>query len=325
MDASWVSRNGCVFNLITTPHERIIVSDRPTRRKIAIIGYTSHKQLAPWNDPEWELWSLNDHYLDLPIFHMEVVPFDRLRWFQFHPWRALRDWDKYVVRDGDMIHPGVGPEHPRDPEHLLWLQDAGKHFPVYLREAHEKLPNCLAYPYQEVYEYFGNNYFTNSITFMIGLAIMELTERVTLSDGREIVYAKEGAELGVWGVDMMVSGDILGAGSEYGYQRPSCEWALGWARGCGLEVHIPDSSDLCKTAFPYGDEEEFYFRPRIAEYVAGMEQRRILAVNTRTEARDAEMQAIGAKSAMEWLYRSHMPGDVGFGQVPVAHGHRIPQ
>jgi len=299
--------------------------DRPKRNKISIIGYTSHKQLAPWDDPDWEIWGLNDLYLDLPIFQGTTEPpFDRLRWFQIHPWGTLRDWAKKDFRPGDMLQNGAGPAHPRDPGHLTWLKEASKLFPVYMKETREEFPDALVYPRDKVYEYFGTRYFTNSITWMIGLAIMELAPGKTV----ETAKAVKGAEIGVWGVDMMVAGSALDSGSEYGYQRPSCEWALGIAKGLGIKVHVPDQSDLLKSAFDYGDEGDTgYFRNRLRDYMANTEGRRVNAVNTRTQARDQEMQCVGASQACEWLYRAHLPGDSGslHGQISAPDGHKIPQ
>jgi hypothetical protein len=34
-------------------------------KKVAILGFTPHKDQAPINDPEWEIWGLNDLYVDL--------------------------------------------------------------------------------------------------------------------------------------------------------------------------------------------------------------------------------------------------------------------
>ena len=291
--------------------------DRPKRSKIAILGYTQHKALAPFDDIDWEIWGLNDLYFDLPqMFQRSDIPFDRLRWFQLHNWEILRDWDKYVVREGDTINPTAGPAHPRDPNHVPWLREAAGLFPLYLKTEQTEVPGALVYPREDVYKYFGRQYFTNSITYMIALAIMELAP-----DHKPI----EGAEIGVWGVDMMVSGGIVGSESEYGYQRPSCEWVLGVAEGMGITIHIPEQADLLKSACDYGDDEQHYFRGRLNEHWQQMEMQRINAVNTRTQARDVEMQATGAKQTLEWIIRSHMPGDPSIGQVPIAHGHKVPQ
>ena len=292
------------------------------RTKIAVVGYTQHRQLAPWTNPDWEIWALNDLYMDLGIFSDEAFDLTRLQWFQLHPWAAIRNWDK-EIKPGDQINPGIGPMARRDPNHMLWMREASKHFPVYLKQLQDECPDCLAYPYDDVYKYFGEyytandrfKYFTNSITFMMAKAIMQLCPD---PKGQPV----EGAHLAVYGVDMQVAGSE--GNSEYGYQRPSCEWAAGYCMGKGIQFTVPDESDLCKSAFVYGDEEEFYFRKRLAAKKNEVEMVRIQAVNQREQSRFQEGIQIGAKSMLEWLERSHLPGDDGIGQAPIAHGQKIP-
>jgi hypothetical protein len=44
--------------------------------------------------------------------------------------------------------------------------------------------------------------------------------------------------------------------SEYGTQKPSCEYYLGLAKGMGIKIYVPPVSDLIKTNFIYGRDEE---------------------------------------------------------------------
>lgn len=44
--------------------------------------------------------------------------------------------------------------------------------------------------------------------------------------------------------------------SEYGTQKPSCEYYLGLAKGMGIKIYVPPMSDLMKTNFIYGRDEE---------------------------------------------------------------------
>jgi hypothetical protein len=71
-------------------------------------------------------------------------------------------------------------------------------------------------------------------------------------------------EIHLYGVDMA-------NGSEYQDQRPSCEYFIGLARGAGIIVAIPSTSDLLKTPILYGYEEEkqsimkFKYQTRLKE------------------------------------------------------------
>src|SRR5258708_5353985 len=104
------------------------------------------------------------------------------------------------------------PAAPRDGVgHVNWLREAAKEFPVILIKPRPDQPDALILPKAEIMAYFGSNYFTNSVSWMLGLAIMQL---VPNGAGTRCV---DGAELGVFGVDMMVAG---GQGSGYGWQRP---------------------------------------------------------------------------------------------------------
>ena len=91
--------------------------------------------------------------------------------------------------------------------------------PLYMQEAYPDIPNSMAYPLDDVIEQTGD-YFNSSIAYMLGLAILEKVDRI-----------------GIWGVDM--DGD-----SEFGYQRPNTEYLIGFARGRGIDVFVPEESSL---------------------------------------------------------------------------------
>lgn len=191
-------------------------------KKVAIVGFAeSSRHLAPYNDPSFEIWGLNELYHTIPRW---------TRWFQIHN----RD-----VFQGDFSD--------RDEVHVEQL--AGLKCPVYMVKAYEDIPNAVKFPIEEAAKFFTlckeregcdkvctlcrkmDAYFTNSISYMIALAIMEGFD-----------------EIHVYGVDMAQD-------SEYGHQKPSCEFFLGWARGAGIKVVLPDESDLCRSFFYYGYEK----------------------------------------------------------------------
>jgi hypothetical protein len=58
--------------------------------------------------------------------------------------------------------------------------------------------------------------------------------------------------LGMYGVDM-AQDHLLAA--EYSEQRPSCEYFLGIAEGLGIELFIPNGSDLLASSHLYGYED----------------------------------------------------------------------
>jgi len=110
--------------------------------------------------------------------------------------------------------------------------------PVYIREVRADVPHSIAFPFEEIAKKFqifddrAECLQTNSISWMVALAIDEGFD-----------------EIHVYGVNMSHS-------SEYGFQKPSCEYYLGLAKGMGKKIYVPRESDLCKSFYLYGLDEE---------------------------------------------------------------------
>jgi hypothetical protein len=110
--------------------------------------------------------------------------------------------------------------------------------PVYLQEARPDVPHSIAFPFDEIAAQFNifpdrkESNMSNSISWMIALAITEGFE-----------------EIHVYGVNMSHH-------TEYGTQKPSCEYYLGLAKGMGKAIYVPAESDLMKSYFLYGKDEE---------------------------------------------------------------------
>lgn len=273
------------------------------RSKIALVGFTEHRGLAPFQDDAWELWGLNDLYLDIP-----EVAHDRLRWFQLHAWTETVTTAAGQVRQ---------PPCPRDPHHVDWLARYASEFPIYLMEPHAEVPAAEVLPRAAIEAYFGRRYFTNSVSWMLGMAIMALCP----TPPREGGHAVDGAEIAVYGVDMMVAG---GQGSEYGWQRPSCEWLLGIAEGAGIRVTLPPQSDLLATAFPYGDTAGNAFRDKIKAYRTELSRRRGMMTDQLEQARAGYTELTGGINVLDHLMLSWMPGDgpESSGRAPAPNAHK---
>ncbi len=187
-------------------------------RKVAIIGKApSSREFAPYDDESWEVWGVGDCALSVKRWN---------RSFELHDiHNGFTRWNQ-VYQD-------------------FLKGDHGK--PIYTFENHPDVKCSTAYPRREILSEFaalisdneGNPlpYFTNSISWMIALAIHEKVN-----------------EIGLWGVDMAQHG--VGLQSEYAHQRPSCELWLGVAVGRGIKVTIHQHSDLLKTPYQYGFDSE---------------------------------------------------------------------
>ncbi len=152
--------------------ERAVVVTSPKRKKVALVGFaTNTLHLVPWNDPEFELWGLNQGYLHM---HRRAD-----RWFEMHLPEATAD--------------------VRDPAYLNWL-GAVREFPIYMIQTDRAIPNAVRFPIEAAITYHdGLDYFTSSPAFMLALAGMEGFEEIhlygiNLAIGDEYFFEKACAE-----------------------------------------------------------------------------------------------------------------------------------
>lgn len=182
---------------------------RPGQRgkKVCIVGFAKpHRDEAPYADPEWEIWAVNDYW---------SVAKRADRWFEVHsPW--IYEW-----------------ELRRAKGHLDWLRSFGEQGGlVYLLEARPDMPKAVRFPFEAVVGNLwpelateGNHktarpYLTSSIAYAQALAIAEGFK-----------------EIAIVGVDMA-------ADSEYADQKPCCEYLLGLAKGRGIKIWLPENCGL---------------------------------------------------------------------------------
>jgi hypothetical protein len=211
-----------------------------SRKKIAICGFASSTRgQIPVNDPEWEIWGMNQLYR-----HIQRAD----RWFDVH-W----NWDQELV-------PGT--------DHRKWIAECG--IPVYMIDAHEDLPTTVRFPLDALLKEYSADYFTSTVAHMTALALWEIDRRVAAQLDREergwtsgecpglmpsqvLGRARElYAEycVGYFGIDLVV-------GEEYFWQKACAEFWLGaLAVGRGVSVYVPPQSALCKQLFRYGYETE---------------------------------------------------------------------
>ena len=103
---------------------------------------------------------------------------------------------------------------------------------LYMQQKYAEIPNAKEYPLVEVQEQVGD-YFNSSISYMLAYAIRLRVRKI-----------------GIWGVDMddteALDPNDPSYKHEHRYQRPNIEYLIGFARGLGIEVYIPEQSSLCK-------------------------------------------------------------------------------
>ncbi len=148
---------------------------------------------------------------------------------------------------------------------------------MWIGEAHPELPEANVFPRQEVQAVFGS-YFTNTISWLIAHAFIE-----------------GATTIGIWGVDMAQD-------TEYGRQRPSCEYFIGRCEAAGIQVIIPAESDLLKSRRLYGfDDVGDRMSRAYAQRKADLEKRKAIA-QQQHEAQMAQVQQLmGASQEVSFL------------------------
>lgn len=173
-------------------------------RKVCIVGWAStSRELAPFDDPQFEIWGLNEVGTVLPGRRFT-------HWFNLHTAKELAQAE-FIPQ-------------------LKWLHERTE--PLTLLE---QIPNMRAgtiFPYKEILLRYGSDYFTSSVAWMIAYAH----------------FLGDLEELRLFGIDMC-------AESEYAYQRPCVEFWIGYLRGLGVSVVVPEQSSLFSKTHLYGIEE----------------------------------------------------------------------
>ena len=101
----------------------------------------------------------------------------------------------------------------------------------------------------------------------------------------------EADAIGIWGVDMELS-------SEYGHQRPSCEYFVGIADGLGIEMIVPERSDICKARKLYAFQDDKGFNAKMVAKRAHLEK---IRAQLDAEERQAALNKAGMDGAIEML------------------------
>lgn len=175
--------------------------EKPKFRKVAICGTAESLPAAPYDDKEWEVWSLSCS-LTYPAFK---------RWDRIYEMHDKEYWG----------HPDILKRLNEQAKCDIWMQDV-----------YPEVPRSRKFPLAEVAEGYHNN-FTNSIVYMIAHAVYEKVSHIAL-----------------FGVHMA-------ADSEYGEQRPACEYWMGIAEANGISIHIQGPSAILQCRYLYGYDKEW--------------------------------------------------------------------
>jgi hypothetical protein len=168
-------------------------------KKVAICGTAKETLIeAPFNNPEFEIWALND---------MHALGIKPHRWFELHI------WDEWKLR-----HPGTEE----------YLKTCG--VPVYMHEINHNIPTSVKYPIEDIISRFNRKYFQSTVDYLIALALYEGFEEihiygVNMAASDEYGHQKPSAEYWLgraegMGVEIHLpeSCDLLKGYFMYGYE-----------------------------------------------------------------------------------------------------------
>ena len=157
------------------------------------------------------------------------APFNDEEWEIWVLGNQITDYNGKRVSRIFELHDNLS-QHPT--EYPQFLADLGVKLVV-----GDKFPvsgeNIEIYPYEEVDKLWGYHYQTSSASYMVGYAVWLMTERHISND----------SEIAIYGINMAVDNH------EYFKQRNCFEAWLGFAKGLGIKVTIPDSSPILKSNY----------------------------------------------------------------------------
>jgi len=140
------------------------------KKKVAIVGFApSSRDKAPYNDPDWEIWVLNEYNSILPSHGANNVAL----WFEIHQ----RDT---VLKSN------------RDSSYIDKLKNSK--IPILMCEKHDDIPMSMKYPLHEIIEKLETDYFTNSISYMVAYALYVGVDEIAIYGvdmAQDEEYAKE--------------------------------------------------------------------------------------------------------------------------------------
>lgn len=147
------------------------------KKKIALVGFTASREDAPWDDPEWAVYGCNNLW---------AQPGMADKWPKCEGWYDLHD---RATITGEGLPEGQVKAAAE--AHTAWLRQG--HLPCFVMPSARQpdWPKALDFPRDRILDwagdYAGRRYFTNSVSWMVAHAIMELDA---------------GGEIALYGIDM---------------------------------------------------------------------------------------------------------------------------
>lgn len=192
--------------------------------KVALIGSApSSVQLAPWNDPTWQIWGCSPGAWP----HAKRVN----RWVEIHKWEPEKPWFSA--------------------EYIKFMASISG--PVFMIRPVPEVPNSIAYPKEEMVARFGPWFFGSTLSWMFAQAIAEgATEiglwGVDMSATEEWIYQRSGCHYFIHLAKTMgikvttpVESDLLRPAPLYGFSEEDPMFGKMQARQAELSARLQDA------------------------------------------------------------------------------------
>lgn len=182
--------------------------------KIALLGSApSSRMLAPFNDPDWEIWACSPGNMDLPRFDV---------FFEIHGMDTTLREAQY-----NTIQPGNG---------ITFVDFCKRQPKIYMQESRPEYPGSIKYPFEEMKDKFGRFFWNSSLSYMLAMAIDRKPDTIGLfgvdmSAAEEYHQQRPGCQFFIQraeeaGIKIVVpfESDILEPAPPYGFREASPMW-----------------------------------------------------------------------------------------------------
>lgn len=260
-----------ILGMVTNGHFLVPEGIPRTRHKVSIVGFAPSSMMDVqyvWDDPDMEVWGINQLYIAWRGTNLQDMFLSKCtRWFQIHHKASYEA--------------AVG----RDHSHHEWLAQRNT-FPIYMQQKEPSIPFSIPFPLQEMLQRF-RRYFTNSISWEIGLVIYET------------LIAREMGGVGF--TDLYLFGVDMAMDSEYEFERPSVEYFLGIAEGMGINLHIPGKCDILKSVWLYPFEDDAPLREKLSARRAELRARINQEGMQEQSSHDTKLHLLGALENIRYI------------------------
>jgi len=248
-------------------------------KTVAIVGsHPATRNNAPWDNQSIDIWVFNEAANEAWVKRWDAC-------FQMH---------KPVIYSN--------PNNRTDPHHWDWLQrDHGK--AIYMQAADPLVPGSKTYPLDLISRRFLNKftrgdekrklqYFTNSISYAIALAIFLGYERILL-----------------YGAEMQ-------SNTEYSYQRDNVAFWVGVAAGYGVSVEIHSAFNLFDQPM-YGYNGDLTYTAKMFADMADQYREKLTEAQANLTKANEALNGIDATNTelMQTLMKAAFDANAELGQI----------